>query len=151
MTKLISVNSEQIGPWVAKKLSTAWCPQISAAIGLIERSSDGSEKIIAGAIFSNFNGASMHVHLVGEGKRWMTKSYLGFCFQYVFIQCKVKKLIGMVAEDNHDARCFDAHIGFQLETSIPDADPAGAILIYTMTPAQCRWLDIQVPKEAMYG
>lgn len=119
----------------------------------MEVSPDGiPEKLIAGALFSDFNEASVQVHLVAEpGAKWMTKFYLGFCFQYAFNQLRVRKLLGYVGEKNLTAQRFDEHIGFHLETSIPDAHPDGTLLIYSMTRAQCRWLDIKVLKENIYG
>lgn len=151
--KKILLNSEVVGPWVAEKLNCVWAPNLSQAIGLMEVAPDGVPvKLIAGALFSDYNGASTQVHLVAEpGAKWMTRPYLGFCFQYAFNQLGVKKLLGYVGEGNLTAQRFDEHIGFQLETTIPDAHPDGTLLIYSMTRAQCRWLNITVLKEHIYG
>ena len=81
----------------------------------------------------------------------MTKSYLGFCFQYAFNQAKVNKILGFVGSKNLQARKFDEHLGFRLEASIEGAHIDGDLLIYSMTRAQCRWLTIPVPKGDIYG
>ena len=150
--KKILLDTPRVGTWVAKKLGSEWVPGPTVAIGLVEIAADGSETIIAGALFSDYNQASMQVHLAAEpGARWMTKAYLGFSFQYAFNQAKVKKLLGFVGGQNKAAQRFDEHIGFKLETVIEDAHPDGHLIIYSMTRDQCRWLDIHVPKEAIYG
>jgi len=152
MERKILLDVGRVGPWIAEKLGATYVPAATTAIGLVEIADDGVERIIAGALFSDYNKASMQVHLAGEsGARWMTKAYLGFCFQYAFNQTGINKLLGFVGSGNEAARRFDEHIGFRLETAIEGAHPDGALLIYSMTRDQCRWLGIPVPKEALYG
>jgi RimJ/RimL family protein N-acetyltransferase len=59
------------------------------------------------------------------------------------VQLGVKRITGIVAESNLAARKFDEHIGFVLETRLKDAHPQGDLLIYVMTPDQCRWLALK--------
>ena len=99
-------------------------------------------ELIAGVKFDNWNGASICMHVAAIGKHWMTREYLRYCFQYPFAEVKASKILGLVAESNMDARRFDEHLGFVLEYSIPKAHPDGALLIYSMTPDQCRFLEI---------
>ena len=74
------------------------------------------------------------------GKRWMTKDALLHAFHYPFVHLKVKKLIGVVAEDNAEARKLDEHLGFILETRVTGACRGKDLLVYTMTRGQCRYL-----------
>jgi len=149
--KKIILDSSLVGPWTAERLGCDWVPLAAAAIGLAEILPTGP-KMIAGVLFSDFNQASIQMHVAAEpGARWMTKTYLGFCFQYAFNQAKVNKVLGYVGSQNEVAQRFDEHIGFQLETSIQAAHPDGTLLIYSMTRAQCRWLDIPVQKGDIYG
>lgn len=110
------------------------------AVGIgLER--DG--ELIAGVKFDNWNRASICMHVAASGSRWMTREYLWFCFYYPFVQLGVKKILGVVAESNHAARRFDEHLGFKLEYSMPDMHPDGALLLYTMTKDQCRFLEMR--------
>jgi len=100
-------------------------------------------ELIAGVKFDNWNRASICMHVAAIGKQWMTRDYLWYCFHYPFVELKATKILGLVAESNRDARRFDEHLGFRLEYSIPDAHPDGALLIYSMTPDQCRFLEMK--------
>lgn len=101
--------------------------------------SDG--ELVAGVLFDNYNGRSMAMHVAGEGSTWLTRGYLRVAFTYAFEQMKVKKLIGLVDSSNEAARRFDEHLGFRLEARIADAAPQGDLLLYTMTAAECRYLE----------
>lgn len=152
MKKKIILDHDRVGRWTAKQLHTSWVPGAVSCIGLLEIDSAGKERLIAGVLFSDYNQASLQMHVAAEpGARWMTKAYLGFCFKYAFNQAKVQKILGFVGSGNVAAQRFDEHIGFTLETKVTAAHPDGDLLIYSMTQAQCRWLDIPVKREDMYG
>ena len=72
----------------------------------------------------------------------MTREYLRMCFAYPFQQLQCSKIIGLVGSKNEVARRFDEHLGFQLEATLEAAHPDGALLLYTMTKEQCRWVSI---------
>lgn len=135
MKRIVADQSDVVGKWVCERTGGTYSPVDSSAIGLDE---DG--KLIAGVLFDHYNGASIAMHVAAEGKRWMTREYLHFCFWYPFEQLQIKKIIGLVDESNHQARKFDEHLGFQLETRIKGACVGGDLLIYTMTKDQCRFL-----------
>ena len=150
--KKITLDAELVGPWTAARLGADWVPMATAALGLLEIAEDGREKLIAGVLFSDYNKASIQMHVAAEpGARWMTKAYLGFCFKYAFNQAQVNKILAFVGGGNKAAQRFDEHIGFKLETAIEAAHPDGSLLIYSMTRAQCRWLDIPVRPGDIYG
>ena len=149
--KKILLDTSIVGPWTAERLGCDWVPGATAAIGLADLSS-GEPNLVAGVLFSDYNLASIQMHVAAEpGARWLTKSYLGFCFQYAFNQAKVNKVLGFVGSKNLQAQKFDEHLGFRLEASIEGAHIDGGLLIYSMTRAQCRWLTIPVPKGDIYG
>jgi len=100
-------------------------------------------ELVAGVKYDNWNHASICMHVAATGKHWMTREYLWYCFHYPFEELKVTKILGFVAESNHEARRFDEHLGFRLEYSIPNAHPDGSLLIYSMTPDQCRFLEMK--------
>jgi hypothetical protein len=101
-------------------------------------------KILAGVWYEGWNGANMHIHVAAvPGKQWMNREFLWYTFHYPFVECGVKRLTGWVEESNYEARHFDEHIGFKLETKLKDAAPSGDMLIYVMRKEDCRWLDIR--------
>lgn len=95
--------------------------------------------------FSDYNGASIRMSVAGEGRRWLVRDYLWYCFYYPFVELGVKKIIGMVSSSNQDALRFDKHLGMVEEAVIKDACPKGDLHILTMTPQQCRFLAIRRP------
>ncbi len=135
--RLVYGEDWRVGPWVCHRTGGAWSPVDSKTIGM-EKDGD----LIAGVLFDHYNHRSIAMHVAGEGSRWMTRSYLRAAFGYAFLQMKVAKVLGLVDESNERARRLDEHLGFQLEARIADAAPGGDLLLYTMTPAQCRFLEI---------
>lgn len=134
MTRLIIGEDLRVGQWVCERTGGSYSD--GATIGM-ER---GGE-LIAGVLFDNWNGRSMAMHVAGEGAHWLTRTYLRVAFTYAFGQMKVAKLIGLVDAANEPACRFDEHLGFHLEARIADAAPKGDLLLYTMTAAQCRYLE----------
>ena len=122
-----------VGPWVAKKTFGTFAPDTSEAIGLKRRG-----ELVAGVIYEAWNGASMVVHVAVQGL--MTRSYLAAIYHYPFVHVGVNKLIAPVGEGNKESIRFVSKMGFRLEGRIPDAHPDGALLLYTMSREQCRYL-----------
>lgn len=100
-------------------------------------------RLVAGVKFDDWNQRSICMHVAAEGSSWMNREYLWYCFHYPFVELGVSKILGLVAESNVRARRFDEHLGFRLEYSIADAHPDGALLIYSMTKEQCRFLELK--------
>lgn len=144
MTKRILLGYEDdVGPWICSRTGGTYSPKLSHTIALIE-----DNKIIAGVLFDNYNGASIQMHVAAEpGARWMTRQYLWKCFDYPFRQLNCNLVVGLVAASNHDARRFDENLGFTLKATLEDAHPDGDLLIYGMTKHQCKWLNL----GAKYG
>jgi RimJ/RimL family protein N-acetyltransferase len=136
MAKRVVIDQKnRVGAWVYQRVGGMYLPQISQAIG-VER--DG--EIIGGVVFEGWNGASMKIHVAGEGKYWMTREFLRTIFGYAFLQHKAKKLIGVVESTNTKALRFDLKIGFRVEAVIKDAAENGDLLLLTMTKDQCRFI-----------
>lgn len=112
-----------------------------SAIGLEK---DG--KLTAGVLYDYYNKASVNMHVVIEGN--ITRSFLFTCFWYPFVQLGVKRVTGLVPEDNLKARRFDEHLGFILEARLKDAAPHGDMLVYRMLREECKWIKAVQLKEA---
>ena len=132
MTEIIS-DKLVVGPWVAKRNLGAFAPETSEAIGLKR----GNE-LVAGVVYEAWNGASMVVHVAVEGL--MTPAYLAAIYHYPFVHVGVDKLIAPIGEDNAKSIRFVSKMGFRLESRIPDAHPDGALLLYTLSRAECKYI-----------
>ncbi len=141
MKRIFGGHDDLVGNWVMQRTGGTWTKGRGVGIGLL----DSDRGLIAGVVFDSWNGASVCMHVAAvPGSRWMTREYLKFCFSYPFEQLKVKKILGLVGSQNLAAQRFDEHLGFVLEATLNDAHPDGALLIYTMTAAQCRHLHVKV-------
>lgn len=134
MAKIVTDKQDELGHWLCSRTGGEYTGG-GSYVGLEK---DGS--IVAVVGYEDYNGASVRMHVAGEGRRWMTREYLWYCFYYPFEQIKVKKILGLVHSANVDAIRLDKHLGFVHEATITDAVPNGDLLILTMTKEQCRFL-----------
>lgn len=98
-------------------------------------------ELVAGVVYNDFNGPNICMHVQSDGsRRWLTRGYLRVLFDYPFNQAGAHRITGFVGEGNHDARRFDEHLGFRLETRLRGAHPTGDLLVYVMRREDCRWV-----------
>jgi hypothetical protein len=134
--KTITCDGDRVAKFVARELAIkTWSNPVG--IGIEE---DG--EMLAGVVYDYFNGRNICMHVAAvEGKRWMTREFLWYCFFYPFVQLGCDRVTGLVPESNLDARRFDEHLGFKLETRLQDAHPDGDLLVYKMMKQDCRFLE----------
>lgn len=105
-------------------------------------------ELVAGVAYTDYNGPNMNMHVVAmPGKRWLRREFLFTAFDYPFNQCKVRRVTGLVGEGNREARKFDEHLGFELETTLEAAHPTGKLLVYRMFREDCRWIGREFEKR----
>ena len=139
--KIKTDNQARLGKWLCERTGGTYVPGAGTYIGL-ER--NGNLCAVVG--YEDFNGASVRMHVAAEnGRRWMVKDYLWFCFYYPFEQLGVKQIIGLVSSANKQAFDFDMNLGFKHVATVPNACPDGDMLILTMNRAECRFLSIKRP------
>lgn len=141
MKHVITGWDHLFGPWLAARMPDGldWKPGMGSTIGLL----DEEKGILASCLYENGNGKSIIVHIAGEGKSWLNREFLWFCFYYPFEQLKLHKIIAPICSSNKDCIRWTEHIGFLLEATLKDASPKGDILLYTMVRANCRWLSLR--------
>jgi len=134
--KTITCDGERVAKFVARELGIkTWSNPVG--IGIEE---DG--EMLAGVVYDYFNGRNICMHVAAvEGKRWMTREFLWYAFYYPFVELGCDRVTGLVPESNLDARRFDQHLGFILETKLQDAHPDGDLLVYKMMKQDCRFLE----------
>lgn len=141
MTAKIKTDDQDLmGQWLCERTGGSYVPGAGTYIGL-ERNGE----LCAVVAYEDFNGASIRMHVAAEGKRWMVREYLWFCFYYPFEQLGVKQIIGLVNSNNAQALAFDEHLGFKRAAVIPEACPGGDLVILTMGRSECRFLSIKRP------
>lgn len=122
--------------WVAGRLGESGnFGGCAVGIGVKDR------KLLAGVVYCDYNGASCCMHVAAEPKsNWLTRATLRRFFAYPFLQLGLNVVIATVTEANVKSRKLVEGVGFVMVHRIPDAHPSGAMLIYTMTRATCRWI-----------
>ena len=107
---------------------------------------DGRQ-IVAGVAYTDYNEAfgNVFMHVVGVGKRWLTRGFLYACFDYPFNWLGVARVTGAVMAHNVAARRFDEHLGFTLETTLQG--PQEDMLVYVLWKKDCRWLTLVAQGE----
>ena len=123
-----------IGPWVCEKTGGTWTPARGSALGLIK-----DEKIIAGVLYEDWNGANIVCHIRGENG-WANRKFLGTIFDFPFNGLKVKRITVPVASTNQDSVRLVEHMGFKLECTLKQATPDGDLLLYAMFKEECKYI-----------
>lgn len=130
--------------WWAQKQDADYVPGHGAVISILN--DDGTPAAVA--LYTDYNTANINIHISAEpGKHWCTREFLWYCFRYPFVELGVKRLTGIVASSNAQARKFDENLGFTLEATLKDAHPEGDLLVYKMTKDTCRWLTLKDRKD----
>ena len=140
MKKIVDHHSwwPAINKFVNDKIGGSRFDDNYTAIGLID-----NDKLIAGVLYSNYNGPNIVASIAGEGKRWLTREFLWFMFYYPFEQLGVKRITTCVEQANVVSQHFTEHLGFQIEVIMKDAGRTGDLLMYRMFKDECRYLERQ--------
>ena len=88
---------------------------------------------------------SLVCHLAIRGRA--SRGFYGAIFDYPFGQIHARKIIAPVNSDNLRMVRLARHMGFAEEARLRDAQPNGDIILYTMTPEQCRFLGERYGKK----
>lgn len=138
MKRIVDNEPQRVGEFVSRLMGNeGW-----SGFGAIGVEEDG--ELIAGAVYDNYNGASISMHIAAlPGKRWMMRKALWFAFYYPFCQLNVNRISGFVSASNREAQRFAQHLGFELEACMKDAHPDGDVLVYRMFKEDCRFLEMK--------
>lgn len=97
-------------------------------------------KLVGVVGYNNFTGTSCHMHMAGDGGRWISREFLKEAFRYPFGTLDLTMVFGIVPSGNIRALGIDRKLGFRELIFIPGAHPDGGIHILQMTRDECRWL-----------
>jgi RimJ/RimL family protein N-acetyltransferase len=106
------------------------------AIGVVREG-----KIVAAALFSNYQPPTIEVTFVTSTPRWASREMIKGILQYPYLQLGCKRITAVTEECNTPARKFLERLGFKQEGYHPDAFPSGAAISYGLLRADAgRWL-----------
>lgn len=141
----IRVNDPADGRWIMAQSGGNFNPG-DCCLGLHRRG-----KLCGGGVFTGYMGASMLVHMAGDGSNWLTRDFIWMAFDYCFNQVGVRKLLGLIPSDNHRALDIALRLGFTIETGVRDVFPDGSdLLILVLDKPDAKWLYIK-PRHLMVG
>ena len=126
---------QRIADFVSEKIGYGRKTDNFTAIGL---ESDG--KLVAGVIYSDFNGSNITAGIAGEGN-WLIREFLWFMFYYPFMQAGASRITACVETNNLQSQRFVEKLGFELEFSMKRAGRFGDLLIYRMFRENCKYLE----------
>lgn len=109
----------------------------------VARVKDG--ELLGGVVYSEYNRASIAIHIAGLHKNWINRDLLWVAFDYPFNQLGVNKIIGLTPAKNEDALRVAYGVGLKDEARITDVFPDDDLIITSMYRADCRWLR-QMPR-----
>lgn len=108
---------------------------------------DRRDMLMGGVMYTDFNHASIQLHIAAFQPNWVNREMLWVCFNYPFCKLGVNKLIGLVPENNKAAIVFDLHLGFVVEHTVRDVFPGGeGMVVLGMYAEQCRFLKMRRPQ-----
>lgn len=143
--KAIRINHPGDGAWIMQQVHGRFDPEVDVSI---VNHRDG--KAAGGFVITGYTGASAFVHMAGDDTRWCSRDLMWMVFNYAFVQLHLRKLFAPVAASNYIALGQDLRAGFMIETVLRDAYHDGDMLVLSMTPDTCRWLDMR-PREYVPG
>jgi RimJ/RimL family protein N-acetyltransferase len=126
----------RIEAFVSERIGSGRKTDNFTAIGV-----ESDDKLIAGVVYSDFNGSNIFAGIAGDGKRWLTPDFLWFMFFYPFGQLKVKRVSACVEQTNFVSQQFLEKLGFELEAVLKRAGKTGDLLVYRMFRENCRYLE----------
>ena len=127
------VNGPHVGLWVGERMEGIFPAERSVAIGLEK---DG--QLVAGTVYENWNGRSVMCHIAWER---VTPTYVAAVYDYAYNVCGVDKIIGPISSNHTRALRLVRKMGFSEEARLKDAAPDGDIVLMTLTPERCRFLE----------
>lgn len=127
--------------WLSERVGLAYSTDFFAIGRVVDNT-------IVGVVgYNNFTGTSCHMHMAGDGPRWVNRAFLHQAFRYPFELLGLQMVFGVVPSGNTRALKMDLKLGFHELIYIPGAHPDGGIHILQMKKEECRWLRKEDGKE----
>ena len=120
--------------WVGKQLFTEYKGGVGIGFAC------GGE-IVMGAVFNNYTPANIHMHIALKDGVKFSPTFVAAIMDYPFKQLGVRRVTGLIAEDNAASRRFAEGLGARFEGVLQDALPDGNLVVYGLLKEQAKhWL-----------
>lgn len=130
------VIGKGVAEWVCDQIGAPKDVSMAEGIGWAR-----GGNIVLGAMFSTYNGASIHMHIARIRGEPFTPTWVAAIMDYPFRQLGVKRITGLIAENNGPSRRFAEHLGAHQEGVLTDALPEGNLVLYGLLKKDAqRWL-----------
>jgi RimJ/RimL family protein N-acetyltransferase len=133
---LVYGRDQEVAKWVAQHAP-------HAENGFDKYVAIGVEKdgeLVAGCVYNEFRGHSIHVSIASTTPRWATRSTLAAFFGYPFEQLQVKRLTAYTGKSMQSVRDFLERLGFKPEGCVRDGFADDDCMVYGMLRNECRWI-----------
>jgi len=97
--------------------------------------------ILGVVVYTSFTRRNCEMSLASDGTgHWMTREFLCAVFGYPFLLAKLRRVTGIVEEDNERALKLNRHLGFLTEGRLQRwfGDKDGIVM--GMLSERCRWI-----------
>jgi L-amino acid N-acyltransferase YncA len=132
---VITTDFEFVSSWLSEKTECT-LPREGQCIGWTR---DG--ELTYGIMYEGYTRRSVEVTFAAAPGAVMPKEFLFAIFHYAFKVLEVFKMVAKIEETNWRSINMVEKMGFIREARVEDVFPSGAMVIYTLTAEQCRWLE----------
>lgn len=128
-------------PVVVDKLGVRWTEDTRGILVYDQQ----AKSVIAGVVFENWTFSSVQVHQWVESSLVLRHGLYNEVVRYAFVEAGLKKLVGVVPEDNEAAIRLNKHIGFRVTHKIEDGFKPGvaSVIMEANHEDLARWFPKQ--------
>jgi RimJ/RimL family protein N-acetyltransferase len=138
MRRFVTDDKERVAEWVGAHINRPWKWHGFYAMGVEE-----DDRLIAGVVFDSYApNMRCSMHCAGEGRRWLSRTFLRMCFDYAFNQMGCRVVVNTVDSDNTDSLQFTTHTGFKEACRIKNGCGDTDLVILTLHREDCRWIGV---------
>jgi RimJ/RimL family protein N-acetyltransferase len=112
--------------WLRARIGLPWSTDFRALARVV------GGKIVGCVGYEGFNGASVRMHMAGEGN-WINRELLVRAFRYPFVILDLPMVFGVVPSGNTAALEIDRRLGFKELLYIPGAHTDGGLHFLQLT------------------
>ena len=99
-------------------------------------------EIIAAALYVEFNGTNIFLHVAGSpGRPWLTREFMYWCFHYPFVQLGCKRMTAWIESNNAASIRFAEKTGWTREAVLAGAGKDGVdAYVYRILREECKYV-----------
>ena len=115
--------------------------KITTTVGIVAYDLD-KDRIAGACLMDNWTKTSCHAHLTLVDSEAALHGFPEFMSNYMFNECGLNCVYGMVPANNEKALQITSHIGFVVKSTLEEAFAVGVdYLLLELTRENCRFVD----------